>query len=209
MRDSALDGVLPQALLYLANELGPEEARAFEEKLGTDPAAQDALCQAVRLTQEPLETTPNLRYRHRVQRRLRRSRTIPRRAKGRLFLMGAGLGLLCLLVLCADLGKPPAEFPIPRNMVKTKPTPETELAVALSWAHFTEPNGTRFARALQREAAKPREALPEPAPALENVWATINSTTHLERAHEEQRRHAARKRDLGPRGLPLADRKHL
>ncbi len=209
MHDSAFEGVLPQALLYLANELGPEEARAFEEQLGTNPAAQDALCQAVRLTQEPTEATPHPRYLRRVRRRLRRSRTVPRRAKRRLFLVGAGLGLLVLLILCADLRRPPAECAIPRNPVKAKPTAETQLAVALSWARFTEPDAVRLSRELRREAARPPQAQAEPAPALENVWATINTTTHLERAHDELRRHAARKRDLGPRGTALADRKHL
>ena len=207
MRDSAFEGFLPQALLYLADELGPEETRAFEEKLGTDPAAQDALCQAVRLTQEPTEATPRPRYLRRVRRRLRRSRAVARRARGRLLLMGAGVGLLFFLVLCADLGKPPSEFPIPRNIVKTQPT--AELAVALSWARITEPDEARFSRELRREAARPHEALAEPAVAMENVWATINTTAHLERAHEELRRHAARKRDLGPRGTAPPDRKHL
>jgi hypothetical protein len=206
MPDSAFDGFLPQALRYLAGELGPEAARAFEERLGCDPAAQDALCQAVRLTQEPTVAMPNPRYRRRVRRRLRRA--VPRRARGRLFLVGAGLGLFCLLVLGAELGKPPAEAPDQKRLARIE-LPRSELAVALSWARFTEPREARLSRELRREAIRPPEVAPETGVGPEDLWAAGNTTAHLERAHEELRRQAARKRDLGSRGPAPADRKHL
>lgn len=39
-----------QAIRYAAGELTPDEAEAFEARLATDPAAQDALAEAVRLS---------------------------------------------------------------------------------------------------------------------------------------------------------------
>src|SRR5260370_21438119 len=50
---------------YLAGALGRSDADAFEERLGTDQAARDALCAAV----GPVAPSPS--YRRAVRRRLR------------------------------------------------------------------------------------------------------------------------------------------
>src|SRR5262245_43763797 len=79
MRDSTPrdpdDALAFQAYLYAGGELdGPEEA-AFERRLGDDPAAREALCQAVRLSaglggRPP--AVPGPAFRECVRRRLRR-----------------------------------------------------------------------------------------------------------------------------------------
>jgi ferric-dicitrate binding protein FerR (iron transport regulator) len=61
------------ALLYAGGRLSPEDAEAFERRLGEDQQARDALCRAMELVQSlagrPLRPRPD--YRERVRQRLR------------------------------------------------------------------------------------------------------------------------------------------
>lgn len=82
MPDDILPTELPaedlvlQAMLYASGELDAEQTAAFEQRLGDDQAARDALCKAVELTAlpggEPAEPDPA--YRSRVRHRLRQRR---------------------------------------------------------------------------------------------------------------------------------------
>src|SRR5262245_40467052 len=66
-----------QALLYATGELDAPEEAAFEQRLGEDQQAREALCQAVRLSSSLAGrrvTGPGPAYRQRVQSRLRRVR---------------------------------------------------------------------------------------------------------------------------------------
>ena len=106
------DDLVLKAMLYASGELDAADAAAFEQRLGDDQAARDALCQAVELTQtisgdEPVAPDPE--YRSRVRHRLRQRR---RRRVGLSNLnspffahpafwsvMGAALAVLLMVVL--------------------------------------------------------------------------------------------------------------
>src|SRR5262245_6010314 len=71
------DDLVLKAMLYASGELDAADAAAFEQRLGDDQAARDALCQAVELThglgnQPP--AVPDPEYRSRVRHRLRQRR---------------------------------------------------------------------------------------------------------------------------------------
>jgi hypothetical protein len=65
------------ALLYAGDELADEDRSAFEQRLGHDQAARDALAQAVQVTLAPMTPEspprPDPAYRQHVRRRLRPS----------------------------------------------------------------------------------------------------------------------------------------
>lgn len=66
-----------QALLYASGELDDGAAFAFEERLGVDQAARDALCEAVEISQAlngNLSVSPDPAYRARVRQRLNQRR---------------------------------------------------------------------------------------------------------------------------------------
>ncbi|MBY0524479.1 MAG: hypothetical protein K2R98_13820 [Gemmataceae bacterium] len=66
-----------QALLYASGEMEAAEAAAFEQRLGEDQAAREALCQAVEfatLASGQAPPTPDPAYRDRVRATLRQRR---------------------------------------------------------------------------------------------------------------------------------------
>jgi hypothetical protein len=74
--DPPADELVLQAMLYASGELDAEQTAAFEQRLGEDQAARDALCKAVELTQglPGQEQAPDPAYRARVRQRLRQRR---------------------------------------------------------------------------------------------------------------------------------------
>src|SRR5262245_25381665 len=113
-----------KAMLYASGELDAAETAAFEQRLGEDQAARDALCQAVALSQALLNeapTAPSPEYRSRVRHRLRqrrRHRQGLRDQKGALFnhpafwsVLGASVAVLLMVILSHIVVT--AEFPPP------------------------------------------------------------------------------------------------
>jgi len=95
-----------QAMLYASGELDAEAAAAFEQRLGEDQAARDALMQAVQfngMAAGAAPLAPNPAYRHRVQQRLgQRRRHLRKMAVGRGFFgqpaMWAALGAIVAVI---------------------------------------------------------------------------------------------------------------
>jgi hypothetical protein len=95
-------GLAHEALLYAGGELDAAAADAFESRLADDPLTQDALVEAVQLSQlltgGPLRPDPA--YRDRV-----RSRVLSRPAT-RYFRRAAALAIACGLLLAVALALP-------------------------------------------------------------------------------------------------------
>ena len=80
--DGGGESLALQALLDASGELDAGQATVFEERLGTDQSAREALCQAVQLTlalEGHAPSRPNPAYRERVRQRLRHARACGRR----------------------------------------------------------------------------------------------------------------------------------
>lgn len=102
------DELTLQALLYASGELDAPDAALFEQRLGQDQTARDALLQAVQMTAlGRLDVVPDPEYRDRVRQRLRqRKRLLRGHAQGSNFgpaalwcAMGAIAAILLLLIL--------------------------------------------------------------------------------------------------------------
>lgn len=106
--ETAPDDLTLQALLYASGELDAPDAALFEQRLGQDQQARDALLQAVQMTSmgQPA-LTPDPEYRDRVRQRLRqRKRLLRSHAQSSNYgpaalwcAMGATAAILLLLVL--------------------------------------------------------------------------------------------------------------
>jgi anti-sigma-K factor RskA len=174
-----------QALLYAGGELDATETAAFERRLGEDQAAREALVQAVQMRlalrgQGPL--LPDPAYRRRV-----RSRLLPRRPPWSGLLdrrsyrghpaLWCGLGAAAAVLLLALAAVPGR--------------------LAESWQASAPPAGEPRAVPGMADAA-PRDSAVEVA----NLWADLNSSDHLVKAHDEEmrRRGRAEDRSLGHKG---------
>jgi anti-sigma-K factor RskA len=127
------DDLVLRAMLYASGELDAGEAAAFEQRLGEDQAARDALCQAVELSQtfanEP-QPAPDPEYRSRVRHRLRqrrRHRVGLRPNQGAFFnhpafwsVLGAAIAVLLMVILSHFVATTQFEQPDDPNL--TRPT---------------------------------------------------------------------------------------
>jgi hypothetical protein len=175
-------------MLFAAGELDGLAAAGFEAQLATDPAAQEALIQAVALhellTGPP--RPPRKDYRAVVRQQVTARRSWWNRLAGRRIstghpaawgLLGAAAAALLFLVLpsgAPDLPPPVDSASLPVvGVVAVPPEPavvgEEETTVVI--------------------------AVPEPESATDNpaeVWADLTNMDHLQRAHEEHMRRRTR-----------------
>ncbi len=167
-----------QALLYASDELPDEQLAAFEERLGSDQAARDALCQAVQLTltlEGQAPRGPDPAYRERVRLRLRGRRPFWQVLTGKRSYRGhpavwSGLGAAAAVLLMLTLGRSEpsaAPVPIPVAVPTLAPGEEPPEAVAA---------GTTL------EEAK--------------TWAELSNRSHLEKARDEELRRKNRVEEL-------------
>jgi hypothetical protein len=141
MPDDILPTELPaedlvlQAMLYASGELDTEQAAAFEQRLGDDQAARDALCKAVELTALPGQEAaePNPAYRSRVRHRLRQRRRHRRGLSGDngsvyqhpafWSVLGAALAVLFMVVISHIVAT--ISLTVPPTPPGTNPQPST------------------------------------------------------------------------------------
>jgi hypothetical protein len=166
MRDAngPADALTLQALLYAGGELDAAEADAFERRLGDDQSARDALSRAVSLNAIPLR--PNPAYREGVCRRLRGGPwgwLLGRRSRRGYPAVWVGVGAAAVLMTLHLV-----------PMTPPTPAPDQPVAVAPPPAPAPEPDA-------ESEEAEVAE-----------VWAELNGTEHLARAHEEEMRRRTR-----------------
>lgn len=161
-----------KAMLYASGELDPEEASAFELRLGEDQAARDALCQAVELTQSlaPEEPPgPDPSYRNQVRQRLRqrrRQRMSMSHSPTSFFghpafwsIIGAAVAILLIVIISQMIAHLEVQPP-PRGPSVTQP---------------------------QTSPGSPSSSVPDPA-GVANTWADLNNTERLEKLQTEMDR---------------------
>lgn len=188
MRDSAPPPDLAlEALLYASGELEGAEAVAFEERLGADQAAREALCQAVHLSQtvgrQPAPG-PDRSGRERVRQRLRQPsrwewllhRRTYRGHPALWVAVGAAAAVLLVIGLAQLppnlMARPHPPLPPPREGEPVVPTPLAEPAhlasteVPAAWT--TLPMTERLSKARDEEMRRrlrneERQRLSKPA----------------------------------------------
>lgn len=211
------DGLLLRAVLYTSGGLTPEEAAAFEQRLECDAAAQDALCQAVRLSERPGNrgtVRPTSAYRKHLRHRLRRPDRVPRRVRDCVPLGAAVAAALLLLVgIAPKLTQPASPVSDTAELPAGAANAASALAVARCWADLFEPAESHLARVRQEASDRARAAdAPDDAVHPQCVWAVLNDGAHLSRAHDEVFRRLAdssRRREAGLRAPNPAPRPHL
>lgn len=191
--DSGNDTLAWQALLYASGELEGEPETSFEERLGADQSARDALCQAVQLTMalgDQVPVRPNPAYRQRVKQRLREKPSFWYGLTGRRTYRGhpalwGGLGAAAAVLLMLGLGQATPLFqtaPAPTIAAPTPPNPD--------------PTPVEHGTAV----ATLEEA---------NTWAELSNRDHLEKARAEEFRRKNRAQELQRLVKPKnEDRRH-
>ena len=172
------DELVRQALLYAAGELEAAEADAFERRLGGEPAAQEALIDAVQLAAllGGPRASPSTDRRSAV-----RDRCLPRPRAGRHFFRAAGLGLVATLLLSVAAD------------------PSSRIGESESPLEF---DGARLARG--SDAAAETANAGDDDEMLETAleWAELsNCGDHLQRTWDDEARRRARDRERRPNGL--------
>ncbi len=162
-----------QAAQYAAGALEGAAARAFERRLGEDQQARDALCAAVARTRaasgQPA-LVPDPAYRERVRLSLRRrfwKWPRPQVYYGHPLVWAAAGATAAVVVMLTLLPASWSEPERPPPMAGSPANPEPE----------PEP----ITRAAEPAAAE-----------VANLWAELNSSEHLARAHEEEYRRRLR-----------------
>ena len=165
MRESPLSeepSLAAIAFLYASGELTAEDAAAFEQRLGEEQAARDALCYAVLLTQtlegQPAPM-PSPAYREKVRQRLRPggfgSRFLSRRSYRGHPALWTGLGMAAALLLMLIWPHPRSPVPLapaPASVASSltpAPAPEAAAETAQRWANL--PTSERLTRARREE----------------------------------------------------------
>jgi hypothetical protein len=169
------------ALLYAHGELDGAEVAAFEQRLGEDQSAREALCQAVQLSQTvggQLPPTPDPAYRERVRLGLS-GRPVPPRPRSWWHALlrprsypghpsawlAAGAVAATLLVLGGQaVLAPPAGSPV---------APEAQV-----WP-----------------APEPTAPPPDDTAEMARIWATLHNPDHLERVRADEQRRKQRHED--------------
>jgi anti-sigma factor RsiW len=158
------DALAMEALLYASGELAEEERAAFEQRLGEDQAAREALCQAVQLSQAlrgERPAAPDQSYRGRVRRRL--TGAGPRLYRGHPLLWAVSGAAAAVLVMLG-LGLPEARQAGPPSVVQVEPRPVVENNVSKE----------------------------EPMLEVANHWAELHNSNHLEKALTDEARRRLR-----------------
>lgn len=189
------------ALRYAAGELPPADADAFEDRLGSDPAAQDALSEAVRLSAAALgqaPPAPDRSFRAMIGDRLSRlGRLWPgwlaRRAYRGHPLAWAVSGAAALAVVCA--------VAVPLVRVAPAPPPPTPTAAVPAAVPVPPPprevgpGGGPAARPVTDPVAV-GAGDPDPLHAMAEHWEQMSTCDHVERAHDDELRWRQRLKDL-------------
>jgi anti-sigma factor RsiW len=152
-----------EALLYASDELEGDQRQAFEQRLSSDQAAREALCQAVQMSQAltgQQPAVPNRAYRVQVRQRLGGRR--PGRYRGHpLLWLATGAAAAVLVMLGLGQPEPPAPIQPPVVVQAAPPAPEDPpeaevndpmLEVATYWAELS--NSERLARDRTEEARR-------------------------------------------------------
>lgn len=166
MRDPTLQAT---ALRFAAGDLSPAESEAFEARLATDEAAQDALAEAVRLSAAAIgqaAPAPHRSFRDRVRARVHGSRFQP------IAWVALG-GVAVALAAVVGLQLSP---PVPAPDVGIAPVEVHEVAVA------PEPRAVAVAD--------------EHPPTMAEIWAELSTPDHVEKAHDDEIRRRQRMRDI-------------
>jgi len=164
-----------QALLYASGELDEERAVAFEDRLGHDQAAREALSLAAQLAVVPGVTPalrPNPDYRDMVRLRLKQGESGWGRLLGRRIYRGHPLvwglaGAAAAVLIVVGLGQCGVVLPF-------GPAPTTIV--------------------VQAPGSQVEEDAEAMVPSLEaaNVWAEISQSDHLLKAHGDELRRKTR-----------------
>jgi hypothetical protein len=184
------DPLILQALLYASGELPREEAEAFERRLGAEQSAREALATAVHLSR-PIDsgrpTRPSPVYRRQVAARLCGPPGLweriaaPRLYRGHPALWGLAGAAAAVLVMLAWGG-----LSGPAGSLASVPPPA---------ASQPSPPG---------EAGSRDKEPPSVDASAATIWASLHSSEHLVKAHDEQARRKARSNDR-VRSLQLQD----
>jgi anti-sigma factor RsiW len=181
------------ALAYVCGELSPQARAAFERRLADDPAACEALSEAVQLLglldgQTPMRPTPA--YRVAVRHRL-----APPAAPGRLtgssaWWQSLGVGVLAVLAVCVCLAWPvpqPQPQAIGQRFGNGQDSPRLP-----SMSQQSVP--VRESTVTQTTTAAPQPAThqPDPDELLVSVWADLSNSEHLQKARLAHQRRQQR-----------------
>jgi hypothetical protein len=201
------------ALRYAAADLNPEETAAFEARLANNQDARDALSEAVRLSaaalgQAPLAPHPS--FRAAIRERLFGwwPGWLARRAYRGHPLLWAGFGASAIAA-CTVFGlsltdREPIPTVSPTSapksmpggaseptavMVAPEPQPvDPEAMTAISIPHDHTTGATALATCHGEPAATPSVA---------EIWASLSTPDHMEKAHDDELRWRQKLRDLG------------
>jgi anti-sigma-K factor RskA len=173
--DARYDNLALQALLYASGELDAARTAVFENRLGNDQEAREALTVAVQLAQMPganATVAPSPAYRRRVHQGLTRGTSVwgnlwgKRAYRGHpLFWSLAGAAVMALLILGLGQSAP---------RLATEHASELTANPAASEQDDAESS---------RVASSMEEAY---------IWADISQSDHLLKAHDEETRRRLR-----------------
>jgi hypothetical protein len=180
-------GLAHEALLYAGGELDAAAARAFERRLADDPLTQDALVEAVQLSQlltgGPLRPDPA--YRECVRNSVLSTPASSERWATRYFRRAGALSIACGLLLAAALA-------LPSDTAQRRSTAPLIVQQAIpspSVAHATR---------AERDEDHPLAAAIEDDPEMLETaleWAELaDCGEHLQRTWDEELRRKARHR---------------
>ncbi|MCX8138422.1 MAG: hypothetical protein WHU94_14570 [Thermogemmata sp.] len=201
-----------QALRYAAGELSPIEAAAFEARLASDPAAREAVAEAVRLSAAVLHCpppAPDASFRAAACERLlhpRRPRWLSRRAYPGHPLLWAALGAATItaFALLLTLIPRPAPSPIP-NPAQPASSPDSAAApdsplssTALSARRDEEPPSATAVAA--RSAPNTEED--HPPVSVAELWADMSTPERVEKTRDEELRWRQKLRERGAYASP-------
>lgn len=202
-----------QALRYAAGELSPIEAAAFEARLAGDPAAREAVAEAVRLSAAVLHCpppAPDASFRAAACERLlhpRRPRWLSRRAyPGHPLLWvtlgAAGITAFALLITFVPPPAPPppnippvtspsnsspmAESPSPLSSTALSESPDDETSLATAGASQTSPNTEED----------------HPPVSVAELWADMSTPERVEKARDEELRWRQKLRERSSHPFP-------
>lgn len=184
------------ALQYAARELPDDAAQAFEAQLATDPAAQDALAEAVRLSAAALgqpPPAPERAVRAVVRDRLRQvgrlwqgwlARRVYRGHPLAWAVLGAGVLAAAVVIGLQVVGPSPkaaARVPAPNAPPATlprQPTPRSQAPVAQAPSPRPRPDPA--------EAAPPTTV--DPMHVMAEMWEEMSTPEHVGKVHDEELR---------------------
>ena len=165
------DDLVLKAMLYASGELDAQETAAFEQRLGEDQTARDALCHAVELTQtfgNAVPRGPDPEYRSRVRHRLRQRRRHRKGlsvSHGPFFsspafwsVLGAAVAVLLMVIL-------------------------SHIVATHEFEQLPQPGGEEPDRATLEQPVTPDMA---------KTWADLHNSDHLQKARTDEMRRKLR-----------------